>query len=107
MERNIETGNKYRRYLITTYINNAGIHARSQTLFAFAAYNGAPGNPKRFRTKAKDMGLDQVLWFGNVENAAAAIIDRETVQYVSNIYKYSKLPIDQRRARRWRPANDT
>ena len=107
MERNIETGNKYRRYLITTYINNAGIHARSQTLFAFAACNAAPGNPKRFRTKAKDMGLDQVLWFGNVENAAAAIIDRKTIQYVSNIYKYSKLPIDQRRAQRWRPANDT
>jgi hypothetical protein len=34
------------------------------------------------------MGLDPNLWFGNVENAAAAIIGRETVQYVSNIYKY-------------------
>lgn len=35
-----------------------------------------------------EMGLDPNLWFGNVENAAAAIIGRETVQYVSNIYKY-------------------
>ncbi|MEK1946467.1 MAG: lytic transglycosylase F, partial [Ensifer adhaerens] len=34
------------------------------------------------------MGLDPNLWFGNVENAAAAIVGRETVQYVSNIYKY-------------------
>jgi hypothetical protein len=29
-----------------------------------------------------------MFWFGNVENAAAAIVGRETVQYVSNIYKY-------------------
>ena len=34
------------------------------------------------------MGLDRNVWFGNVENGAAAIVGRETVQYVSNIYKY-------------------
>jgi len=34
------------------------------------------------------MGLNPNIWFGNVENAAAAIVGRETVQYVSNIYKY-------------------
>ena len=34
------------------------------------------------------MGLDPNVWFGNVENAAAAVVGRETVQYVSNIYKY-------------------
>jgi membrane-bound lytic murein transglycosylase MltF len=34
------------------------------------------------------MGLDPNVWFGNVENAAAAIVGRETVQYVSNIFKY-------------------
>jgi hypothetical protein len=34
------------------------------------------------------MGLDPNIWFGNVENSAAAVIGRETVQYVSNIYKY-------------------
>jgi membrane-bound lytic murein transglycosylase MltF len=37
---------------------------------------------------AKEKGLNPNLWFENVENAAAAIIGRETVQYVSNIYKY-------------------
>ena len=37
-ERNIEAGNKYLRYLITTYINDPGIDAKNQTLFAFAAY---------------------------------------------------------------------
>jgi hypothetical protein len=34
------------------------------------------------------MGLDRDRWFGNVENGAAAIVGRETVQYVGNIYKY-------------------
>ena len=28
------------------------------------------------------------VWFGNVEVVAAREIGRETVQYVSNIYKY-------------------
>lgn len=87
-ERNIEAGNKYLRYLITKYINDPTLDAQNQTLFAFAAYNAGPGNLKKFRAKAEEMGLNPNIWFGNVENAAAAIIGRETVQYVSNIYKY-------------------
>jgi hypothetical protein len=42
----------------------------------------------KFRARAKQMGLDPNVWFGNVENAAAAIVGREPVQYVGNIYKY-------------------
>ena len=34
------------------------------------------------------MGLDPNKWFDNVEVVAAREIGRETVQYVSNIYKY-------------------
>ena len=34
------------------------------------------------------MGLDANVWFQNVEMVAAREIGRETVQYVSNIYKY-------------------
>jgi hypothetical protein len=34
------------------------------------------------------MGLDSNKWFKNVELVAAKRIGRETVQYVSNIYKY-------------------
>jgi len=34
------------------------------------------------------MGLDPNVWFRNVEIVAAKSIGRETVQYVSNIYKY-------------------
>ena len=34
------------------------------------------------------MSLDPNVWFNNVEEVAAKRIGRETVQYVSNIYKY-------------------
>jgi membrane-bound lytic murein transglycosylase MltF len=87
-EKNIQAGNKYLRYLITTYINDPDIDDRNRTLFALAAYNAGPGGLKKFRTKTKEMGLDPNVWFGNVENGAAAIVGRETVRYVSNIYKY-------------------
>lgn len=87
-DRNIYAGAKYLRHLIETYITDAGIDDRNQILFAFAAYNAGPGNLRKFRDKATQMGLDPNRWFGNVENGAAAIVGRETVQYVSNIYKY-------------------
>jgi membrane-bound lytic murein transglycosylase MltF len=43
---------------------------------------------QRMRRRAVEMGLDPDVWFNNVEQAAAKLIGRETVQYVSNIYKY-------------------
>jgi membrane-bound lytic murein transglycosylase MltF len=57
-------------------------------LFSFAAYNAGPARVARLRGKAADMGLDPNVWFRNVEIVAAQDIGRETVQYVSNIYKY-------------------
>jgi membrane-bound lytic murein transglycosylase MltF len=48
------------------------------------------------------MGLDPNRWFGNVEVVAAAEIGRETVQYVSNIYKYYvvyRMLLDQQQQR--------
>lgn len=85
---NVQAGSKYLRHLVDTYIADPAITPRNQLLFAFAAYNAGPGNLRKFRAKAKDMGLNPDLWFGNVENAAAEIVGRETVQYVGNIYKY-------------------
>ncbi|QWW70230.1 lytic transglycosylase F [Rhizobium sp. WYJ-E13] len=87
-DRNVEAGAKYLRHLINTYIDDEGLDAKDRQLFAFAAYNAGPGNLRKFRDKAKAMGLDPNVWFGNVENAASEIVGRETVQYVSNIYKY-------------------
>ena len=86
--RNVEAGAKYLRHLIDIYIDDPALAPRERFLFAFAAYNAGPGNLAKFRKKAQDMHLDPNQWFGNVENGAAAIVGRETVQYVSNIYKY-------------------
>jgi membrane-bound lytic murein transglycosylase MltF len=87
-ERNIESANKYLRYIITKYLNDPSIDETNRTLLAFAAYNAGPTGLQQFRNKAKEMGLDPNIWFNNVERAAQAISGRETVQYVSNIYKY-------------------
>lgn len=57
-------------------------------LFAFASYNAGPARVRQLRAEAKRQGLDPSVWFNNVERVAAARIGRETVQYVSNIYKY-------------------
>jgi membrane-bound lytic murein transglycosylase MltF len=40
------------------------------------------------RKEAAQQGLDPNRWFNHVELVAAKRIGRETVQYVSNIYKY-------------------
>ncbi|MGE3872930.1 MAG: transporter substrate-binding domain-containing protein [Parvibaculaceae bacterium] len=87
-DRNIYAGAKYLRYLISTYINDPDVDDRNRVLFAFAAYNAGPANLRKFRDQAQAMGLDPDRWFDNVEHAAAAIVGRQTVQYVSNIRKY-------------------
>lgn len=87
-DRNVNAGVAYLRYLADTYVADAAITPRNQTLLAFAAYNGGPGNLRKFREQAKQMGLDPNVWFNNVEQGAARVVGRETVQYVSNIYKY-------------------
>ena len=35
-----------------------------------------------------ELSLDPNVWFYNVENTAAALVGRESVLYVSSIYKY-------------------
>jgi membrane-bound lytic murein transglycosylase MltF len=86
--RNIEAGTKYLRLLVDKYLDDPAIDDKNRTLLAFAAYNAGPGNLRKFRRRAEEVGLDPNVWFGNVEHAAAEIVGRETVQYVSNIYKY-------------------
>ena len=60
----------------------------NKALFAFASYNAGPGRIRQLRREAEKRGLDPNLWFGNVEQIASERIGRETVTYVSNIYKY-------------------
>ncbi|MGK9236867.1 lytic transglycosylase F [Inquilinus limosus] len=88
LEDNIHAGTKYLRFLIQQHFNDPAINPLNRTLFAFAAYNAGPGRIDQVRRRATAMGLDPNRWFGNVEQAAAREIGRETVVYVSNIAKY-------------------
>ncbi len=88
LESNIHAGIKYNRWMMDNFYNEPGIHPRDRALFAFASYNAGPGKVSSLRREAKAQGLDPDKWFNNVELVAAKRIGRETVTYVSNIYKY-------------------
>ncbi len=85
---NIHAGTKYLDYLRDRYFSEDEIEAWDQTLLALAAYNAGPRRMINLRNKAAKQGYDPNIWFDNVEVVAAKDIGRETVQYVSNIFKY-------------------
>lgn len=89
MEANIHAGTKYLRWIYDQYFkDDPKVNQLNKVLFTFASYNAGPARVAGLRKRAAKMGLDPNLWFHNVEEAAARAIGRETVQYVSNIYKY-------------------
>ncbi len=88
VEANIHAGTKYLRFMVDRYFDDPGIDKLNRGLFAFASYNAGPARVAKLRKEATKMGLDPNVWFQNVEVVAAKRIGRETVQYVSNIYKY-------------------
>jgi membrane-bound lytic murein transglycosylase MltF len=87
-DKNVEAGSKYMRLLADKYLNDPQLDQVNKTLMTFAAYNAGPGNLRKFRALAEKSGLDKNIWFGNVEQAAAQVVGRETVDYVGNIFKY-------------------
>ena len=88
MEHNIHAGVKYLRWIYGNYFENEEMNHLNKVLFTIASYNAGPTRIKQLRREASRMGLDPNIWFRNVELVAAKRIGRETVQYVSNIYKY-------------------
>jgi membrane-bound lytic murein transglycosylase MltF len=88
IEPNIHAGTKYMRTILDTYFADAKMDGLNRSLFAFASYNAGPSRVAGLRREAEKRGLDPDVWFANVERVAAEKIGRETVQYVSNIYKY-------------------
>jgi membrane-bound lytic murein transglycosylase MltF len=87
-ENNIHAGIKYMRFIVNQYFAGQPVDQLNRTLFACASYNAGPARVSRLRAKAKAQGLDPNVWIDNVEVVAAHDIGRETVQYVSNIFKY-------------------
>ena len=89
IENNVNAGSKYLRFIFDNYYaDKQNMDDLNKMLFSFASYNAGPRKITNMRKLAEKMGLDKNVWFNNVELAAAKKIGRETVQYVSNIYKY-------------------
>ena len=88
LEPNIHAGVKYMRFMMDRYYKDEPMDRLNKGLMTFASYNAGPGRVRQLRREAAQRGLDPNVWFGNVERIASERIGRETVTYVSNIYKY-------------------
>jgi membrane-bound lytic murein transglycosylase MltF len=99
LEPNIHAGVKYMRQTLDANFKDEPMDNLNKALFTFASYNAGPGRVRQLRRLAEKRGLDPNVWFGNVEQIASERIGRETVTYVSNIYKYYlayKLVVEER-----------
>jgi membrane-bound lytic murein transglycosylase MltF len=88
LEPNIHAGVKYMRFVRDEFFEDQPMDDLNKSLFTFASYNAGPGRIRQLRRETERRGLNPNLWFGNVERVASERIGRETVTYVSNIYKY-------------------
>jgi membrane-bound lytic murein transglycosylase MltF len=88
LDPNIHAGVKYMRFMRDKYFGDQPMDDLNKELFTFAAYNCGAGRIHELRREADQRGLNPNVWFGNVERIASERIGRETVTYVSSIYKY-------------------
>ena len=88
IDANIHAGVKYMRFMMDRYFKDEPMDNLNKGLMTFAAYNAGPGRLRQLRRETQERGLDPNVWFNNVERVASERIGRETVTYVSNIYKY-------------------
>jgi membrane-bound lytic murein transglycosylase MltF len=88
VDNNIHAGVKYMRFMMDRYYANEPMDDLNRALMTFASYNAGPARVRQLRQEAEKRGLNPNIWFGNVERIASERIGRETVTYVSNIFKY-------------------
>lgn len=88
IDSNVHAGTKYMRFLADRYFDSDEINDLNQWIFSLAAYNAGPAKIARYRREAAENGYNPNHWFDNVEIVAARRIGRETVTYVSNVFKY-------------------
>jgi membrane-bound lytic murein transglycosylase MltF len=88
LEPNVHAGVKYIRQLMDRNFGDEPMDDVNKMLFTFASYNAGPARIRQLRRRTAERGLDPNRWFNHVEVLVAQEIGRETVQYVSNIYKY-------------------
>lgn len=88
LEPNVNAGIKYVRQMIDRNYAKEPMDDLNKVLFSFAAYNAGPARVAQLRKRAAVRGLNPNVWFNNVEIMTAEVVGQETVQYVSNVYKY-------------------
>jgi membrane-bound lytic murein transglycosylase MltF len=88
IDANIHAGVKYMRFMMDQYFKDEPMDNLNKVLMTFAAYNAGPGRLRQLRQETAKRGLNPNIWFDNVERVASERIGRETVTYVSNIFKY-------------------
>jgi membrane-bound lytic murein transglycosylase MltF len=88
IEPNIHAGVKYFRFMMDHFYKDEPMTPLDKGLMTLASYNAGPNRIRQLRREAASRGLNPNVWFNNVERIASERIGRETVQYVSNIYKY-------------------
>ena len=79
---------EYMRVMMDQYFADEPMDDLNKALMTFASYNAGPNRVRQLRRETAERGLDPNVWFGNVERIASERIGRETVTYVSNIFKY-------------------
>ena len=102
MEPNILAGVKYFRFMVDQFYKDEPMDPLNKGLMTLASYNAGPGRIRQLRRETEKRGLNPNIWFGNVERVVSERVGRETVTYVSNIYKYYvayNLVMAQRQAR--------
>ena len=103
LEHNIHAGVKYFRFMMDEFFRGEPMDDLNKGLMTLAAYSCGPGRIRQLRQETAARGLDPNLWFGNVERVTAERLGRDSVAYVSNIYKYYvayTLVMDRERQRR-------
>ncbi len=88
LENNIHAGVRLLKFIRDDFFKDDPMDPVNKTLMTLAAYNAGPARIRQCRQMATQMGLDPNVWFNNVEYAVAKRVGAETVNYVSNIYKY-------------------
>ncbi len=88
VEPNIHAGVKYFRFMMDEFYKDEPMDQINKGLMTLASYNAGPGRIRQLRRETEKRGLNPNIWFGNVERVVSERVGRETVTYVSNIYKY-------------------
>ena len=88
LEPNIHAGVKYMRFVRDQYFGSGADGRPQQGVVHVRGLQCRAGSNPAAAAEAEKRGLDPNVWFGNVERIASERIGRETVTYVSNIYKY-------------------